>query len=331
MDVAEVKYTYWLSWIFRGSVTGGFIYWFVANVVTAETIRAVVSVGPVAFAIALLLHTLALLLGGIRWWILLRHTSRSVKFVHILPSYYIGVLLNNVLPSSVGGDIARTVHLGFRGWDMKTLAGSAIIDRALGMFITLILGYSAFLLISDQPLGPWSIVLGLTMAFGALVLFSERFSRLVQWLAERYRTTRVRAFLLEVVHVCHSYRSANTAMLVSIAITLLMQSLVIITYYVLARPLGITLPLITYFAIVPVVFLAASIPISVGGLGVRESTLLVLLTTAGADRQSAGALSIAFLLVLWLTSLPGAIAILKSGAKTPLQSAHSNSRSTSRG
>jgi hypothetical protein len=63
---------------------------------------------------------------------------------------------------------------------------------------------------------------------------------------------------------------------------------------------------------IPAVFLAASLPVSIGGLGVREGTLVGMLVTAGADLKTAINLSLAYLLVLWISSVPGALVILSS-------------------
>jgi len=89
-----------------------------------------------------------------------------------------------------------------------------------------------------------------------------------------------------------------------------MQTLVIATYYLLASGIGIELSLITLFAFVSMVQVAASLPISLGGLGIREGVLVALLAGIGVDIQLGVALSLLFLLTLWLCSLPGAVVML---------------------
>ncbi len=91
-----------------------------------------------------------------------------------------------------------------------------------------------------------------------------------------------------------------------------MQSAVIAAYYILGKTVGITLSLFAYFGIIPIVFLAGALPVSVGGIGVRESALVGLLVAIGINTQLAIALSLLFLFVLLVSSLPGGVVMLFS-------------------
>jgi uncharacterized membrane protein YbhN (UPF0104 family) len=52
------------------------------------------------------------------------------------------------------------------------------------------------------------------------------------------------------------------------------------------------------------------VPVSIGGLGIREGTLVGMLVAAGTNLQLAISLSLVYLLVLWLSALPGALVLL---------------------
>jgi hypothetical protein len=64
--------------------------------------------------------------------------------------------------------------------------------------------------------------------------------------------------------------------------------------------------------VVPIVFLASSLPISIGGHGVREGIIFYLLTALSADPQSAIALSVIYLSIIVLITLPGGFVLLYS-------------------
>jgi hypothetical protein len=85
-----------------------------------------------------------------------------------------------------------------------------------------------------------------------------------------------------------------------------MQGLAIWIYYYLGASIGIELSPMTYYTIIPIVFLVTSIPLSIGGLGIREGALVALLMSVNIDTQLAITLSLLFLFVLWLSSVPGA-------------------------
>jgi len=69
------------------------------------------------------------------------------------------------------------------------------------------------------------------------------------------------------------------------------------------------IPFSIYFTIIPIVFVASSLPISIGGLGVRESVLVSLLLFFQVDPQMAIALSLLYFAIIVLITLPGAILI----------------------
>jgi len=54
-----------------------------------------------------------------------------------------------------------------------------------------------------------------------------------------------------------------------------------------------------------VVLVAASIPVTVGGLGVREAAAITLFVSAGMSQENAAAVSLLFIPVLLLSGLPG--------------------------
>jgi uncharacterized membrane protein YbhN (UPF0104 family) len=95
-------------------------------------------------------------------------------------------------------------------------------------------------------------------------------------------------------------------------ISTIAQGLIILTYYLIGRGLGLEISFTTYLVAIPAVFLAASLPVSIGGLGVREGTLVGLLVAAGANLPLAINLSLVYLMVLWISTLPGALVPLLS-------------------
>lgn len=63
--------------------------------------------------------------------------------------------------------------------------------------------------------------------------------------------------------------------------------------------------LLALFAIVPIVFVISSLPISVGGHGVREGALVALLAASGVRFEAAATLSLLYLLVYLVSTTPG--------------------------
>ena len=122
----------------------------------------------------------------------------------------------------------------------------------------------------------------------------------------------MRGWLLDVLRTCYSYRAEKKRILLAMAISAGGYALVILTYHLLGSGLGLDVSITTYIVTIPAVFIAASLPISIGGLGIREGTLVGMLVAAGANLQLAINLSLLYLIVLWISTLPGALVPLLS-------------------
>jgi hypothetical protein len=174
-------------------------------------------------------------------------------------------------------------------------------------------GLVALATLDNVPLDPDSraglLSIALVFVVSIVIFMTGWFGRLISRLTERFHHTRVRKTALDLIQSLHTLREQPGLLLVALGLSVLMQSLVIITYYVLARGVGLEQPLHLYFAIVPIVFMASTVPISIGGLGVREGALVSLLVLFGAPRDSAVGLSLVYLLVLWCASLPGLVTL----------------------
>lgn len=295
-------------------VTAVLVAWLLTKINYDALLETLSALNPLLLAAAVALQAMAFVLGGFRWWVLLRHVHEQIQFHKVFPSYYLGLFFNNFLPTGFGGDVIRTIHLNLRGLRAKDLVVSALIDRTIGLMVVLLLGAGSIAFSPDVNLGG-NAKLILTLCFSAifgiaLLITWPRFIALIEDFHHRYQHTRAWGTLLGMIRLCHSYRARPGLVMGALVLTLLMQSMVIFTYYLLGNSIGIELSLITYFGIIPIVFIAANLPVSIGGLGVRETALVALLAAANIDAQRAIALSLLYLLVLWIASVPGAGVIL---------------------
>ena len=154
---------------FKLFVTVGFFYWLLtlANFETVWITLSTVSMAVVAFAIGMTLFTF--LVSSLHWSILLRRSAKHVSYTNILPSYYLGVFFNNILPTTMGGDVVRAIHLGLHGISMKSLIGSTFIDRGVGLFVILGMGIVSLSLSQEITLGTRNSILLATVAFTTLL------------------------------------------------------------------------------------------------------------------------------------------------------------------
>ena len=106
------------------------------------------------------------------------------------------------------------------------------------------------------------------------------------------------------------YQMRPSLMTRAVAWSLLVQMGGSIAVAFVARGLGVTLPLSVWFAVVPLVALAMVLPISIGGVGVREGGLAFLLAPSGVPAEQAVAIGLLWFLTTIANGLVGGLLFL---------------------
>ena len=99
----------------------------------------------------------------------------------------------------------------------------------------------------------------------------------------------------------------RAALLTAALVSLGVQSAFVLTNVWLARSVGVDTPLAPWFVAWPLSKLVAVLPISLGGIGVREAALVTLLTPYGAARDGVLATGVLWQAVLAVSGLGGLI------------------------
>ena len=89
------------------------------------------------------------------------------------------------------------------------------------------------------------------------------------------------------------------------AVNALSQIFDILGSYYMSRAISLNLPLIVLFVVIPIVYITTVLPISLGGLGVREGVLTLLLARVGIPASDAITFSLALYLNRVIIALLG--------------------------
>ncbi|MHC4626118.1 MAG: lysylphosphatidylglycerol synthase transmembrane domain-containing protein [Planctomycetota bacterium] len=287
------------------------------------------------FACTLLIFGLSQLLIGVRWWLLLRTQGIFISYWTAVRLYLLGWFYNNVMPSSVGGDLVRLWYVT-RHTDRKFEAAlSVLVDRAIGLASTLIIAtffYVVFLrsegkkidfaagsgLLESLLRHRWwllSIGLALVSLFAVLLLFGRGRVMLKALWSRLCR--HARAALKKLGNAGLLYGRKPVAVLAAFALTVVLQIMQITGFWFLGANLGIEAGIKYYYVFFTLVWVIGAIPVSIGGAVVIEVALASLFVKfAGVDETSAAALALCQRFVWIVASLPGAVIHL-AGAHLP--------------
>ncbi len=125
--------------------------------------------------------------------------------------------------------------------------------------------------------------------------------------------------LLErAVDSCRNFGAQKHFLFKTVAISLLTNLMFVIQIIMLASGLGLSIPWLPVFVIVPVIFCISALPITPNGLGVRENLYVLMLYAIGAPKP--GALSVSLIAsaqgLFW--SLAGGVVYMVSRQKDHL-------------
>lgn len=222
---------------------------------------------------------------------------------------YAGLVANLSLPGLAGGDLVRAAYLApLVG--VKRVAFASVADRLIdtGTVLMLVLvalpfaGVPPGIVRIIQDASPW-VAAGVVCALiaGVVVLRLRRFSGLTGQITAAWTALMTR----------------RPALVGAVVISLVVQSAFVMTNVWLARQVGVTTDVPAWFVAWPLSKLIAVLPISLGGIGVREAALVSLLAPYGAPREAVLASGILWQAVLIVTGVVGLIVTQMLPRSTP--------------
>lgn len=270
-------------------------------------------IAPSFFATAVLFFVLSNCLGAVQWFLLLRAHDLRVNFKQALVFYFVGVFFNNVLLGNIGGDAMRI-------YDIRRLTGQSsggvaatIMDRFIGLFSTCTLALLAYPLLTEVPKDSLVAIL-VPVWWGLVVILAMGLSRRIGSFLERqivrFTPSLVGDLISRLRRSIVVYRHRIPLLLCVWLISLVVQLCRILVYWSAGMAIGMDPGLFYFVCFQPVAAIVAALPISIGGLGVRENTLVELFAYLGIGKEVSTAMSLLGYLAGIVASLLGGIAFV---------------------
>jgi uncharacterized protein (TIRG00374 family) len=268
--------------------------------------------------------------GAWKWRLFLSLASPSGSRIPVrsaLRFYGAGLFANLCLPTMIGGDVVRAGLALGASEEKESIVFGSVADRladllALGVLVAAAaaLSPSARAALAERSVSPWTILLAFLALLlvgilaGALVLRAGRSERL---------PPRLRGVLGKVGGAAAALRGRPGSAALGFLACLGLQSGFVLLNAWIGNAIGIRLDLAAWFLVVPLAKIAAMVPISLGGLGVREIAVAALTAPLGVEREIAVAQSLVWQSVLVAGSL---LAGLLAGLLATVDGARSRGR-----
>lgn len=257
---------------------------------------------------ALALTAGAVVLAAMRWSEVLHTLGVKVNLYRLTMLHLAGQFVGNFLPTTVGGDVLRIRRLTRLIQDRPSAFASVVIERLTGWVVLPLMTLAAF------AINPGLLSLGaasttaLFLACATLVVLL-----MLVWIAEHPRVGRrlvgggqTRQMLAGLHLGLGVFRKQPREMVRLVVIGAAYQGSLIVATALAAEALEIDVSPTAWLAFAPVVLIAQVLPLSIGGLGVREGALVLFLGPLGVTNGEAILLGLLLYAITLIVSLLGA-------------------------
>ena len=288
------------------------IYIVLRNVSVEELINKLMDVKLGWVLLALLVFTAAQFISALRCVYIARTLGGKLGLNVSVEAHFIGLWFNQVLPTSLGGDVVKVAILK-NNLGLSLAVRSAILDRVSGLvflLVSMVVLLPAYANMFNNPL--LTVLIGV-FAGGSILtmLIVARFSEVLSLKL---------SFLPGLSHALHLFANIwqfrkGRPLIDQVWTSFIVHVNGIIAYALIGKSMGLDQSILVYLLLTPLVFLVALIPISFAGWGLREIGAVWLFGLVGIAPEKAMSMSIIFGLMLIIGGLPGIALLLRNNRR----------------
>lgn len=247
---------------------------------TQEIISQFISANIWWILLAVITFTFSNVLGAIQWYFLMKVTGIHLPLFRVIAYYYSGLFFNNFLIGYVGGDAIRIYDISKASGDSAHAISTVFFDRLIGFAMLTTLALFSILawrnIIQSNTIILVVLFIFLCWVLSFIVIFNARIARKAGWIFRIIFPAKIYAKIRNVYSSINSFKDAKKTLVSVILISLFVQALRIIVHYFCALSVGLNLHIKYFVIFIPIIALLSSLPISIGGIGIRESSAVAL-------------------------------------------------------
>lgn len=294
------------------------LIWILRAVDIKEAINLILKINLLYFFIAILINNLSTVILTIKWKKLSAPLKTKATFLELLKLNYISMFYSMFVPGQASGELIKGLKLAKKEDSHEKVWVPIFIDKITNLLITFIIGLVAVIydntLRQNKEFVLILFLITLLLCLVTVVLFSENTQGIIANILNSFKINKsiTKHFSLSYFE---EYKKHNFLMLETFIWSLFIKLPHIFCFYFLALCLRIDLNLIQSAWLFSLVSIASLLPISFSGFGVREGTVLVLLSQVGIPNSAALSLSMLIFLISLVAGLIGGVIELFSGIK----------------
>lgn len=256
------------------------------------------------------------ILATFRWKVLLAVQSVRMSWVRVWQLFMIGNFFNLFMLGSTGGDVVKMFLTMRETKDNKAAALlSVFMDRVIGMlaliFLSVVVLYVRYDVLGHTQGSAALVTTLLWLLAAALVIIVGIFAfSALGWVRYLPQWMPMRGRIVELSAACHMYAKGWRLTIWAFLVSFPLFALFFLTFYCAARAFTDQLGILDVFSVMPIVAVITAIPISVSGIGLRESLFVSLLAPFGISPAVATLISVTGFVINLAGSLVGGLVFL---------------------
>lgn len=304
----------------KGVVSAALLVWLFRQVGWAAVREELLAADLRLVAVYALVAFAGTAVSALKWQRLAAALGLRERFGRMTVLYLVGYFFNNLLPSSVGGDVVRSYELGRRHGRLADATASVFMERFTGFTVLLVWALAAAVAWPSFMADP-RFLAGAGIAVGAyLALAWAVFRRTaLESLRARFRLPLVAGLLRRAASLQDAilrYRGERRALGEALGWSAAFYLITVGTTLAGCLAVGAHPPVAQLFVAVPVMLLLFSVPISIGGIGLQEWAFFAVLTRIGVPASAALTLGVIFRVRTIAFGLIGGALFPLSGIRT---------------
>ena len=308
-------------------VSAALIYSILRKTNLSELWASVKSADPLILLLSFSLHAVGYYASAYRWRVLALAQKMDMPVSYLVESYAVAMFFNNILPTTIGGDTVRAYDSWRKGFPKLKSIATVGVERFIGLFALVVFAIIAvaltgeinsrvpylWLWVAITFVLMWVVLQGIFLQQGKAKVLTKIFALPRRSIFGNVVKKFSDAFV--------NFRGKNKALSISMALSLLLQINVIFHYYLISEAMGLEVPFIKFWVIIPIALFVQMIPVSINGIGIRENLYVFFLGLYGASAASAIAFSwIAYGMILLLGLFGGILYVFRKEDRIDLKS-----------
>lgn len=275
----------------------------------SESMEALGSAIPGWVLAGFLAFTIGQLLAVARWQWVIKAQGFGPQYGHVLRANLAGSFASMFLPGIYGGDLIRPLVLASSDEiPLSTLYSTVAFERLAGVIAMLLLALAGLLLTAAVIDSSGYLLAGAVLAGGLVIAIALVTLPIENTAAAKRLLGRSHGSVSRFADGLRNLLRNPRAILITLAFSVLFQVCMIGMYMLMLLAVGSTVGS-AVLLLIPLAWLASTMPVSINGLGVREGVLVFILVQHGVEQPLAAAAALLGVLPILTMAAIGGLAL----------------------